>query len=137
MSSRIVLIVACACACVALHATSACSRDESKALVEAGGTAPPSPSRTSSCDRITKSSVCSEWSGAQLAQNEQFYSAGCVKLSGTFVSAECPNTQVLGSCTLSTGEKRKFYASGADAYDAPRAEKECTGPYKGTWVAFK
>jgi len=44
---------------------------------------------------------------------------------------------VLGSCTLSTSEVRKFYASGAAAFDAARAEKECTTSYKGKWAAFK
>jgi hypothetical protein len=32
---------------------------------------------------------------------------------------------------------RKFYASGGASYDAVRAEKECTGPYKGKWTALR
>ncbi len=93
--------------------------------------------RTSSCDRVTKMSVCSEYSGSYLAQNEAVLSAGCAKLSGAFVAAECPNTSVLGSCTLATGEVRKFYGGGGAAYDPSRAETECTGPYKGKWTTVR
>ena len=82
-------------------------------------------------------SLCSEYSGGYLAQNEAVIRSGCVKLGGTFVAAECPNTNVLGSCALSTPEDRKFYGSGAAAYDVARAEKECTGPYKGKWALFR
>ena len=82
-------------------------------------------------------SLCSEYSGSYLAQNEAVLSSGCGKLSGAFVRAECPNTNVLGSCTLSTTEVRKFYASGSAVWDAPRAEKECVGSYKGKWSAFR
>jgi hypothetical protein len=83
-------------------------------------------------------SLCSEYSGAYLAQNEAVLSSTCAKLGGAFVSAaECPNTNPLGSCALATGEVRKFYSSGAAAWDAARAEKECTGSYKGKWSAFK
>jgi hypothetical protein len=119
----------------------ACSRSgagDASASAEAG--APPSSvasPRTASCDRITSMSVCSEYSGAYLAQNEAVHSAGCVKLGGTFVAAECPNRAVLGSCTLSTGEVRKFYGSGGATYDLVTAEKECTGPYRGRWAALR
>lgn len=82
-------------------------------------------------------SVCSEYSGAYLAQNEAVLSSGCGKLGGTFVGAECPNTSVLGSCALSTTEVRKFYASGGAVYDVARAQKECEGPYRGKWSAFR
>ena len=93
--------------------------------------------RTASCDRVTGQSVCSEYSGSYLAQNEAVISSGCAKLGGAFVGAECPNTAVLGSCTLSTTEVRKFYASGGAAYDAARAQKECEGSYRGTWSALR
>jgi len=82
-------------------------------------------------------STCSEYSGGYLAQNEAVLSAGCARLGGTFVAAECPNTSVLGSCTLSTTEVRKFYASGNVAYDAARAQKECEGSYRGRWSTFR
>jgi hypothetical protein len=123
-------------AVVASHATTACSRSE-------GGDADPhasgasSSSRTSSCDRVTGQSVCSEYSGAYLAQNEAVLSSACGKLSGAFVGAGCPNTSVLGSCTLATGEVRRFYGSGGAPYDAARAEAECAGPYRGKWAAFR
>lgn len=81
--------------------------------------------------------MCSEYHGVYLAQNEAVLSSACAKLSGAFVAAECPNTSELGSCTLATSEVRKFYASGGAAYDAARAEKECTGPYKGTWTTLR
>jgi hypothetical protein len=122
------------------HATLACSRSDKAAsessVASAGATAPP-PSRTGSCDRVTAMSLCSEYSGAYLAQNEAVLSSSCAKLAGAFVGAECPNTSVLGSCTLSTGEVRKFYASGGSPFDVAKAEKECTGSYSGKWSAFK
>lgn len=130
-------------AIVASHATFACSRSdgagqESRASASSSlATNGPSPSRTSSCDRVTGQSVCSEYSGSYLAQNEALLSSACAKLAGAFVGAECPNTSVLGSCTLATGEVRKFYASGGAVYDAVRAEKECSGPYKGKWTPFR
>ena len=133
-------------ALVASYATVACSRSEvegasasassssSSSSLGARGT---STGRTGSCDRVTNMSVCSEYYGAYLAQNEAVLSSACAKLSGAFVGAECPNTAVLGSCVLATGEVRKFYASGGASYDAARAEKECTGPYKGKWTTLR
>ena len=131
-------------ALVASHATFACSRSEgvdqdarasasSSSLAAKGA----SSSRTSSCDRVTGQSVCSEYSGSYLEQSEAVLGAACAKLSGAYVGAACPNTSVVGSCTLATGEVRKFYASGGAPYDAARAEKECTGPYKGKWTPFR
>ena len=126
------------CFLVASHATSACSRsDGADTDRHASASSPLAARRTSSCDRVTGQSVCSEYSGAYLAQNEAVLSSSCAKLSGAFAPAECPNTSVLGSCTLATGEVRKFYASGGAPYDATRAEAECTGPYKGKWTAIR
>lgn len=134
-------------ALVASGSAAACSRSDggdaeangvsSSALATKGAAAPPSPGRTSSCDRVTGQSVCSEYAGAYLAQNEAVLSSACGKLSGAFVGAGCPNTSVLGSCTLATGEVRKFYGSGGAPYDAARAEAECAGPYRGKWAAFR
>ena len=132
---RVASVSALALALVASHATFGCSRSESvdsPPAAKASG-----PSRTSSCDRVTGQSVCSEYSGAYLAQNEAVLSSACAKLSGAFVAAECPNTSVLGACTLATGEVRKFYASGGAPYDVARSEKECTGPYNGKWTAIR
>jgi hypothetical protein len=144
MTLASVLTLVTPLAIVASHATFACSRTESdgasvSSASSASSAAPRSTptGRTSSCDRVTNMSVCSEYHGAYLAQNEAVLSSACAKLSGAFVAAECPNTSVLGSCTLSTGEVRKFYASGGAAYDAARAEKECTGPYKGQWATLR
>ena len=81
--------------------------------------------------------VCSEYSGSYLVMNEAVLRESCGKLGGTFVGGQCPNTTVLGSCTLATSEVRHYYASGVAAYDAARAEKECTGNYAGKWAAFK
>jgi hypothetical protein len=134
-------------ALVASSTTAACSRSDggdadansasSSALGAKGVSSPPSPPRTSSCDRVTGQSVCSEYSGSYLAQNEAVLSSACGKLSGAFVGAGCPNTSVLGSCTLATGEVRRFYGSGGAPYDAARAEAECAGPYRGKWAAFR
>lgn len=121
----------------------ACSRDDPSGAGTRGSSASAasasgaSPWRTASCDRVPSASVCSEYSGAYLAQNEAVITSQCNKLGGAFVPAECPNTSVLGSCALGTSEVRNFYASGAVAFDAARAEKECTSSYKGKWSAFK
>lgn len=120
--------------------TIACSKNDATSsgsgAATASATAPVS-TRTASCDRVPSSSLCSEYLGSYLAQNEAVLSATCQKLGGTFVRAECPNTSVLGSCTLSTTEIRKFYGSGAVAYDVAKAEKECTTSYKGKWAPFQ
>jgi hypothetical protein len=82
--------------------------------------------------------VCSEYSGSYLVMNEGVLREACGKLGGVFVGGQCPNTTVLGSCTLATSEVRHYYAAGAvTPYDAARAEKECTGNYAGKWAAFK
>jgi hypothetical protein len=90
-------------------------------------------SRLASCDRVATMSVCSEYSGAYLATNEGFLRGSCQKLGGSFASASCPNTAFLGTCTLPTSESRKLYASGGNAYEITRAEKECRETYKGRW----
>ncbi len=133
----VALTVPLAIALVASHATFGCSRSESADSPPVPVAKAAGPLRTSSCDRVTGQSVCSEYSGAYLAQNEAVLSSSCGKLAGAFVGAECPNTSVLGACTLATGEVRKFYASGGAAYDAARAETECTGPYKGKWTPIR
>jgi hypothetical protein len=58
-------------------------------------------------------------------QNEGFLTSSCQKLSGTFVYAECPNTSLVGACTLSTGEVRRFYATGGAGWEVDRAKSEC------------
>lgn len=125
--SRIALLVV-----VAL--TFACSKsdDEKNASVASSATAA-SPTRIASCDRVATMSYCAEYSGAYLAQNEVALSGSCKKLNGAFVVAECPNTAVLGACTLPTGEVRKLYSSGEAAFDLARAQKECATAYHGTW----
>lgn len=108
----------------------ACSRtDEPKPDATAPATSG-ALGKVASCDRVTSAGVCSEWSGSYLAQNSALVSAQCQRLSGTFALAECPNTTVLGSCTLSTTEVRRFYSSGG-YYDAAKAQKECETSLKG------
>jgi hypothetical protein len=51
------------------------------------------------------------------------------------VYAECPNTSVVGACTLSTGEVRKFYGTGGAAFEPDRARSECLTSYRGAWQA--
>lgn len=134
MFSRPLVVVAVAALLLAV----ACSKEGSDAAVDAApSSAPVVPGRTGSCDRVPAMSVCSEYSGGYLAQNEPVLTAACAKLAGTFVPAECPNTAVLGTCVLATSEVRKFYASGGAAYDAARAQKECEGSYRGKWKAFR
>ena len=112
----------------------ACSKseDEKTAAVASSATAS-SPSRLASCDRVAAMSYCAEYSGSYLAQNELALSGSCKKLGGAFVFAACPNTAVLGACTLPTGEVRKLYSSGEAAFDLARAQKECASSYHGTW----
>jgi hypothetical protein len=118
---RLVLFVFCA----------ACSRESTPPPPDASSP----PNRIASCDRVAAMSVCSEYAGSHLAQNELAVTTSCKKLSGTFVYAACPNTSVLGACTMPTSEVRRYYASGANAYAAGAAEKECTTVYGGAWRA--
>ena len=79
-----------------------------------------------SCDRVGSLGTCSEYAGAYLAQNEMVITSTCAKVNGTFVYAPCPNTSIVGACTLSTGEVRRFYSgASANAYTAARAKSEC------------
>lgn len=117
----------------------ACDRAPASATSD-GGTASSrreleAPQRIGSCDRGSSTGTCSEYAGTYLAQNELLLTSSCSRLGGTFVYAECPNTSVVGACTLSTGEIRKFYGTGASAYDAERARKECETSYRGSWEA--
>ena len=89
--------------------------------------------RPASCDRVTSASVCSEYA---LTDDEARLTASCTKLAGSFALAECPNTSVLGSCTLSTGETRKFYSGGGGSFDARSGKKDCEGSLKGKWSPF-
>jgi hypothetical protein len=125
-------------ASVVVVCAAGCSRSDAggQAAAQSSASATPTTSRRLSCDRITAASVCSEYTGSYLAQNEAVLTATCGKLGGTFAYAECPNSSVLGSCTLATSEVRKFFGTGGVAYDAARAKKECEGSYKGKWVPF-
>jgi hypothetical protein len=38
---------------------------------------------------------------------------------------------------MTTGEVRKYYDSGGAPYDAAKAEKECSGVYRGKWAAMR
>jgi hypothetical protein len=98
-----------------------------RSAVTAGG------GRIGSCDRASSIGTCSEYNGAYLAENEILLTSSCGKLGGTFVYAECPNTSVVGGCTLSTGEIRKFYGTGASAYEPDRARQECETSFRGIW----
>jgi hypothetical protein len=129
MPRSVLAVVVLAFACAV-----ACSKSEDdKAASVASSAAATTPSRIASCDRVASMSYCAEYSGRYLAQNELALSGSCKKLNGAFVFAECPNTAVLGSCTLPTGEVRKLYSSGEAAFDAARAQKECAAAYHGTW----
>lgn len=122
-------------AVVACGATGCTRSNEGVDAATADASVVTAPARIASCDRITSMSVCSEYSGSFLAHNEAIHSAGCAKLGGSFSAGECPNTSVLGACTLSTGELRKFYGTGGAAWTAATAEKECAGAYRGKWKA--
>lgn len=121
---------------LAFLSIAACSKSEEVAPTP-GVASAATPARLASCDRVPSMSTCSEYAGAYLAQNEPALAGSCKRLGGTFVHAECPNTAVLGSCTLPTGEVRKLYASGEAAFDAARAKKECDASYHGAWSELR
>jgi hypothetical protein len=117
-----------------------CGRSESNAQAsdDAGAVTSRTTSATTrigSCDRVAITGTCSEYAGKYLADNEVLLTSSCAKLGGTFVYTECPNTSVIGSCTLSTSEVRKFYGAGAAAWDPERARSECVGSFGGSWQA--
>ena len=126
--SRIAVVIVLLVSCIA------CSKkeDENTTSVASSATSS-SPSRIASCDRVATMSYCAEYSGSYLDQNQLALTGNCKRLGGAFVFAECPNTAVLGACTLPTGEVRKLYSSGEAAFDAARAQKECATAYHGTW----
>lgn len=107
---------------------------------DAGGGPAPAAStggRVASCDRSTLIGTCSEYDPGYFAQHKNLLTDGCAKLSGTFAFSECPNTSVLGTCKMPSGERRKFYAAGKNPYDAERARKECeTSFLHGSWQAL-
>ena len=111
-----------------------CSRTSSESS-DAGSGRATTALRVGSCDRSASAGTCSEYDGVYLGQNEVLLTSSCGKLGGTFVFAACPNTSVIGACVLSTGEMRKFYATGASAYDPQRARTECETTFRGSWKA--
>lgn len=119
--------------CITLLLGLGCQRSSDVVAGDAG--AARATQRTGSCDRGQSTGTCSEYTGAYLEQNQLLLTTSCGKLGGTFVYAECPNTSVIGSCTLSTTEIRKFYATGAAAYDPERAQVECEKSFRGTFRA--
>jgi hypothetical protein len=88
-----------------------------------------------SCDRGALAGTCSEHTGKHVADNKVFLASTCTKLGGTFVDAECPNTSVIGACTLPTSEVRNFYGTGSAAWDPERARSECAGSLGGSLQA--
>jgi hypothetical protein len=124
-----ITMFALTCACE----RSGSNKDQHDADVASRTTSATTPARVGSCDRVASLGTCSEYSGAYLSQNEMMLTSTCGKLSGTFVYAECPNTSIVGACSLSTGEVRRFYASGNDPWDAPRAKRECEASFRGVW----
>lgn len=114
-----------------------CSKADEDTKPSSAPVAPPVPGQgAASCDRITSMSVCSEYGAAQVASSVKILTAQCTKLGGAYVGSPCPNTAVLGACTMSTGEARIYYSSGGMAYDAARAEKDCGQTLRGKWKAF-
>ncbi|MBX3206153.1 MAG: hypothetical protein KF764_13870 [Labilithrix sp.] len=122
-----------------LGVLTACNRSSTSSDNDAGpslrGPARGAFERVGSCDRAPSTGTCSEYAGAYLVSNEVLLTSSCSRLGGTFVYAECPNTSVVGACTLSTGEVRKFYGTGASAYEPERARQECEGSFRGSWQA--
>jgi hypothetical protein len=123
------------CVLVSAMVAVGCGRSGSSAQAsdDAGVATMRTTMRTASCDRGAIVGTCSEYAGKYLADNEVLLSSMCTKLGGTFVYAECPNTTVIGACTLSTSEVRKFYGAGSAAWDPERARGECAGSLGGSW----
>jgi hypothetical protein len=122
ITSMLVVLTACD--------RSSTSKDIGGGASEAGA---PNFARMGSCDRASATGTCSEYSAQYLTQNELLVRTSCARLNGTFVHAECPNTSVVGACTLSSGEVRKFYGTGANAYQPSRARAECETSFRGAW----
>ncbi|HVJ94617.1 MAG TPA: hypothetical protein VM580_32750 [Labilithrix sp.] len=117
-----------------LGAFAGCNRASDSRANDGGAPVTSVPPRgVASCDRGQSMGTCSEYGRTYLAANELLLKSSCGKLGGTFVHAECPNTSVVGSCTLSTGEVRKFYGTGSNAYVPERARSECETSFRGTW----
>lgn len=109
---------------VVLLIASACGKTETTSpSPDAGG--PAQGAQIASCDRVPSMSVCSEHDAAALREGTRVLDAQCTKLRGTFTLAACPNTALVGSCRIATGELRRFYASGGAPFDAARARAEC------------
>lgn len=92
-----------------------------------------SQARTWSCDRASSVGTCSEYGREYVSQNEVLVKSSCARLGGALVEADCPNTSVVGACTLSSGEIRKYYGTGSSAYDVDRARTECATTFHGAW----
>jgi hypothetical protein len=134
-------------ALVLLIAVGACSKSESTASSSSSSSSAADAdasvattralsSRVGSCDRVAVASTCSEYSGGYLVKNEGFLTSSCQRLRGTFAYGECPNIAVIGGCTLSTGEVRRFYATGGATWDVDRAKTECEGSLRGTFKSL-
>lgn len=110
----------------------ACGRSSATAPAD-GGIVATGPRQQGSCDRSAIDGTCSDYDAAYLEQNRTLLVQSCGKLGGAFVGDACPNTSIVGTCTLSTGEARSFYATGPSAYDPARARAACTTTFHGTW----
>lgn len=85
-----------------------------------------------SCDKIAVVGVCSEYTAEEVDRRELTLSDTCVKLKGTWVKARCPNTSLIGTCRVVTGEVRSYYHGPVHTEDSAR--RDC-GVYGGAWTA--
>jgi hypothetical protein len=100
------------------------------------GEAEAQSSTTGSCNNIQNVSTCTDLSGDAFALGESLQQSMCEAANGTYANGgACPTENLVGSCTISGGQVRRYYSTGQLAYQAANAQSDCTTLYSGTWRA--
>jgi len=77
-------------------------------------------------------STCEEYSAAKPeAQHD------CEVLKGQWATAACPTEKLIGTCTTSTDNKRRYYGHGTEGYSMGDAVANCEHEFHGTWSEAK
>jgi hypothetical protein len=99
----------------------------------AGGAATPDNTIKASCSTLKTLSVCNEYTSEAFALGENLVKGSCESTRGVWSQSPCPTEKRVGSCTISGGQTRRYYAEGAMAYHANGARKDCVDLYSGTF----
>lgn len=111
-------------------ALTACGGEEAEAQSAAES------SQTGSCNNVDNLSTCTDLSGEAFTLGESLQQSMCQAGNGTYASGgACPTAGLVGSCQIGGGQLRRYYSTGALAYDAARAQSDCTELFSGTWQA--